>query len=41
MQKAPGLEIEIDETTAALHPLAPERISALDAILPDGRIANW
>ena len=25
----PGLEIEIDETTAAPHPFAPERIPAL------------
>ena len=37
----PGLGIEIDETAAALHPFAQERIPALDAILPDGRIANW
>ena len=38
---APGLGIEIDETAAARHPFAPEVIPARDAILPDGRIANW
>lgn len=39
--QAPGLGIEIDEAAAAKHPYAPEQIPALDAILPDGRIANW
>jgi galactonate dehydratase len=39
--EAPGLGIEIDEKEAAKHPFAPEVIPALDAILPDGRIANW
>lgn len=39
--EAPGLGIEIDEAEAARHPFAQEEIPALDAILPDGRIANW
>ena len=39
--EAPGLGIEIDEAAAARHPFAPETIPALDAILADGRIANW
>ena len=39
--EAPGLGIEIDEAAAARHPFAPEVIPALDAVLPDGRIANW
>lgn len=39
--EAPGLGIEIDERAASRHPYAPEIIPALDAILPDGRIANW
>lgn len=39
--QAPGLGIDIDEVAAARHPYAPEIIPALDAILPDGRIANW
>jgi galactonate dehydratase len=39
--QAPGLGIEIDEVAAARYPFAPEVIPALDAILPDGRIANW
>ena len=38
---APGLGIEIDEVAAAKYPFAPEIIPALEAILPDGRIANW
>ena len=38
---APGLGIEIDEAAAARHPFEPEVIPALDAILWDGRIANW
>ena len=38
---SPGLGIEIDEVAAARHPFEPEVIPALDAILPDGRIANW
>ena len=37
----PGLGIEIDEAAAARRPFEPEVIPALDAILPDGRIANW
>tara|TARA_R110002124_G_scaffold1797_18_gene11628 strand:+ start:21400 stop:22575 length:1176 start_codon:yes stop_codon:yes gene_type:complete len=37
----PGLGIEINEAEAARHPYAPEIIPALQAILPDGRIANW
>lgn len=39
--EAPGLGIDIDEAEAAKHPYAPEVIPALQAILPDGRIANW
>jgi len=39
--EAPGIGIEIDEAEARKHPFAPEIIPALDAILPDGRIANW
>ena len=39
--EAPGLGIEIDETAAARHPFAQEKIWALEAVLPDGRIANW
>jgi galactonate dehydratase len=38
---APGLGIEIDEAAAARYPFAEEVIPALDAILPDGTIANW
>ena len=38
---APGLGIEIDEAAAARHPFAPEVIPALDAVLPDGTVANW
>jgi galactonate dehydratase len=38
---AAGLGIEIDETAAARHPFRQEEIPALEAILPDGRIANW
>jgi galactonate dehydratase len=38
---APGLGIEIDEAEAARHPFEQEVIPALNAILPDGRIANW
>jgi L-alanine-DL-glutamate epimerase-like enolase superfamily enzyme len=38
---APGIGIEIDEAKAARYPFKPEEIPALDAILPDGRIANW
>jgi galactonate dehydratase len=38
---APGLGIDIDEKAAAKHPFEQEVIPALDAILPDGRIANW
>ena len=38
---APGLGVEIDETSAARHPFKPEQIPALEAVLPDGRIANW
>lgn len=39
--EVPGLGIEIDETAAARHPFAQEVIPAFDAILTDGRIANW
>jgi galactonate dehydratase len=39
--EAPGLGIEIDEKAAAKHPFEQEVIPALDAILADGRIANW
>jgi galactonate dehydratase len=39
--EAPGLGIEIDEKAAARRPFQQEKIWALDAILPDGRIANW
>ncbi|GLQ57203.1 galactonate dehydratase [Devosia nitrariae] len=39
--EAPGLGIEIDEAAAARHPFKQEEIPALEAILPDGRIANW
>ncbi|WP_218014216.1 hypothetical protein [Rubellimicrobium roseum] len=38
--ESPGLGIEIDESAAARHPFAEEVIPALDAILPDGCIAN-
>lgn len=38
---APGLGIEIDETVAAKYPFRQEEILAMDAILPDGTIANW
>lgn len=38
---APGLGIEIDEKEAAKYPFKQEEIPALDAILSDGRIANW
>lgn len=38
---SPGLGIEIDEAAAARHPFKQEEIPALEAILPDGRIANW
>jgi len=38
---APGLGIEIDEAAAARHPFTQEEIPACDAILGDGRIANW
>ncbi len=41
ISEAPGLGIDIDETAAARHPFKPEVIPAIDAILPDGRIANW
>lgn len=39
--EAPGLGIEIDEKAAARYPFEQEAILARDAILPDGRIANW
>ena len=39
--EAPGLGIEIDEAAAARYPFKQEEIPALEAILPDGRIANW
>ena len=38
---SPGLGIEIDETSAARHPFKQEEIPALEAVLSDGRIANW
>ncbi|MBO6718885.1 MAG: galactonate dehydratase [Rhizobiaceae bacterium] len=38
---APGLGIEIDERAAARRPFQPEVIMSLDAVLADGRIANW
>lgn len=38
---SPGLGIEVDEKAAARHPFEKERTPALDAILSDGRIANW
>lgn len=38
---APGLGIEIDETVAARYLFKQEEIPALEAILSDGRIANW
>lgn len=38
---APGLAIEIDEEKAKRYPFQQEEIPALEAILPDGRIANW
>ena len=41
LPEGPGLCIEIDEKAAAKHPLEQEVIPAVDAILPDGRIANW
>lgn len=37
----PGFGIEINEKAAAKRPFAPEEIPALEAILPDGTIANW
>src|SRR5690554_5681975 len=37
----PGLGIEIDETVAARYLFKQEEIPALEAILSDGRIANW
>jgi galactonate dehydratase len=39
--EAPGLGIEIDEEVAARYPFKQEVIMSLDAILPDGTIANW
>lgn len=38
---AHGLGIEIDIAATAQHPFEPQRIPALEAILPDGRTANW
>jgi galactonate dehydratase len=38
---APGLGIEIDERAASRHPFEPEVVMSLDAVLADGRIANW
>lgn len=39
--EAPGLGIEIDEKAAAQHPFEQEIIPAMEALLNDGRIANW
>lgn len=41
ISEAPGLGIEIDEAVAAKYPFQQENILALDAVLPDGSIANW
>lgn len=38
---APGLGIEIDERAAVRRPFEPEVVLSLDAVLADGRIANW
>lgn len=38
---SPGLGVEIDEAAAARHPFVPEVIPSLEAVLADGRIANW
>lgn len=38
---APGLGFELDEKAAKKYPFEQEEILALDAILPDGTIANW
>lgn len=37
----PGLGIEIDEKVAARYPFKSEIVPALEAVLPDGRIASW
>lgn len=39
--EAPGLGIEIDERAAAKYPFEQEVIPAIEAMLADGRIANW
>ncbi|WOI58161.1 enolase C-terminal domain-like protein [Palleronia sp. LCG004] len=39
--EGPGYGLEIDEAAAARHPFEPEIVPALDAVLPDGTIANW
>lgn len=39
--EGPGLGVEINEAAAAKYPYAPEVIPALEALLPDGTIANW
>ena len=38
---APGLGIEIDEAIAGKHPFKQEEILAMEAVLPDGTVANW
>ena len=39
--QAPGIGIEINEEAAKRYPFKQEEIPALEAVLPDGRIANW
>lgn len=39
--QAPGIGIEINEEVAKRYPFKQEEIPALEALLPDGRIANW
>jgi galactonate dehydratase len=38
---APGLGIDINEKVAARYPFQQEVVMSLDAVLPDGTIANW
>ena len=33
--------IEIDEAIAGKHPFKQEEILAMEAVLPDGTVANW
>lgn len=37
----PGFGLEINVEAAKKYPFEPEKIPALEAILPDGTIANW